>query len=91
MLKQGGSSLSQQVAWTFRLVTGRKSTARETRVLEKLFTEQRQIFAANAESARKLLTIGEAKNDGSLNPVDLAAATVLAEALLNHDESVMRR
>jgi len=91
MLKQGGSSLGQQVAWTFRLVTGRKSTARETRVLEKLFTEQRQIFAANAESARKLLTIGEAKNDGSLNPVDLAAAAVLAEALLNHDESVMRR
>ena len=35
--------------------------------------------------------MGEAKNDPSLDPIDLAAGTVLAEAILNHDEAVMRR
>jgi len=35
--------------------------------------------------------VGEEPNDPTLSPVDLAAGTVLAEALLNHDEAVMTR
>ena len=91
MLKEGGSSLRQQVGWAFRLVTGRKPNAKETMVLEKLYAEQRELFAMDGDAAQKLLTVGEAKNDPSLNPADVAASTVLANALLNHDESVMRR
>ena len=91
MLKEGGPSLSQQVAWAFRLVTGRKPTSKETGVLEKIFMEQRILFASDSEAALKLLAVGEAKNDGALDRADLAAGTILAEALLNHDEAVMRR
>jgi hypothetical protein len=91
MLKEGGRSLSEQVGWAFRLVTGRKPTAKETDVLKHLYTEQRELFATDAEAAQKLLAVGEAKNDTTLNGADLAAGTVLAKALLNHDETVMRR
>ena len=45
----------------------------------------------DSQAAAQLLAVGEVPNDPSLSPVDLAAGTVLAEALLNHDEAVMRR
>ena len=43
------------------------------------------------QAATRLLSVGEAKNDPSLDRSDVAAGAVLAEALLNHDEAVMRR
>jgi hypothetical protein len=35
--------------------------------------------------------MGESKSDATLDPADLAAGTVLAQALLNFDDAVMRR
>jgi hypothetical protein len=59
--------------------------------LRNLFTEQRTHFTAEPGAAQKLLTYGETKTDPALPPADLAAATTVALALLNHDEAVMRR
>ena len=72
-------------------MTGRKPSRNENALLERLFREQRDLFTADGEAAQKLLSVGEAKNDETLDRAQLAAAAVLAEALLNHDESVMRR
>ena len=47
--------------------------------------------AAAPDEAAKLLQVGEAEVDVSLPPVQLAAATVVASTLLNHDEAIMRR
>ncbi len=91
MLKEGGSTLSDQVAWAFQLVTNRRPSVKEIAVLKQLFIEQRGLFTAEQQAAAKLLAIGEAKNDPRLNPVELAAGTVLAGAILNHDEAVLRR
>ena len=60
-------------------------------MLVRILAEQREVFAADPLAAAKLLAVGEAANDPSHAPADLAAGTVLATALLNHDESVMRR
>jgi hypothetical protein len=91
MLKEGGATPTQRVAWAFRLITGRPSTAKETRVLEQLFAEQRELFAVDQLGATQLLSVGEQKHDPALNAADLAAGTVLAEAIFNHDDAVMRR
>ncbi|MDB6122826.1 MAG: Protein of unknown function (DUF1553)/Protein of unknown function (DUF1549)/Planctomycete [Pedosphaera sp.] len=91
MLKEGGKTLDEQVAWTFRLVTDRRPTARETKVLTQLFVEQRNLFAGDQPATSKFLSVGESRADSALNPADLVAAAVLAEAVLNHDEAVMRR
>ena len=61
------------------------------RACEQLFQEQRQIFTADPEAAAKLLAVGEVANSPEFSPIDLAAGTVLAEALLNHDEAIMKR
>jgi hypothetical protein len=91
MLKEGGATLDQQIAFIFRLMTAHEATPEQIEVLRRLFNEQRAIFAADPESARKLLSVGEAKIDPSLNATDLAAGAVLAETLFNFDDTIMRR
>jgi hypothetical protein len=91
MLTEGGAALDARLAWMFRLVTDREPSAHELKILRQLFDEQHEIFAADPDSATKLLKVGEAKNDPKLDPVDLAAGAVLAEAILNSDDAVMRR
>ena len=91
MLQEAGPALDGQIQWAFRLVTSRHPSPRELAVLKQLFQEQRDLFAADPQAASKLLVVGEAANNPALSPADLAAGAVLAEALLNHDEAVMRR
>ncbi|HVY71457.1 MAG TPA: DUF1553 domain-containing protein [Verrucomicrobiae bacterium] len=91
MLREGGATTSERVAWAFRLITGRKPGPAEVEVLRRLYTEQSDLFAADQQAAAKVLAVGEASNDPALSPVELAAGAVLAKALFNHDEAVMRR
>jgi type II secretory pathway component PulM len=91
MLQEGGSSLESRITWVFRFVSSRHPSGEEIKVLEQLFNEQRDLFAAEQQSAAKLLAEGETANSPVLSPIDLAAGAVLAEALLSHDEVIMRR
>jgi hypothetical protein len=91
MLKEGGTTPREQVAWLFRTSTGRTVTERERDVLTRLLAEQREIFKADPKAAAKLLAVGDARNDPKLDRVDVAASAVLALTVLNHDEAVMRR
>lgn len=91
MLKEGGATAEDRITWAFRLATSRKPVPRELELLKKLWLEQRAWFAGNQQAAARLLAVGEAPNDPALPIADLAAGTVLAEALLNHDEAVMCR
>jgi hypothetical protein len=60
-------------------------------VLTKLFAEQKVLFEKDPAAAKKLLTAGDKPADATLPPADLAALTVLANTLFNHDEAVNRR
>jgi hypothetical protein len=91
MLREGGTTTADQVAWVFRLITGRAPSVKERPVLERLYLEQVRDFSAEESAATKLLAVGETKNEPSLSASALAAATILAEAILNHDEAIMRR
>ncbi len=90
-LKEGGATAEERTAWTFRLVTGRTPSDKERAVLAKLFAEQKALFEKDPAAAKKLLGVGEKPVDVMLPVADLAAATVLANVLFNHDETVMRR
>ena len=91
MLTQGGASPREQLTFGFRAVTSRTPTAAEIASLERALAEQVEVFSAAPDAATKLLAVGETKTDSALPPVQLAAATMVASALLNHDEAIMRR
>ena len=57
----------------------------------KLWQEQRELYSKDQDAAHKLLAIGEAKMDAKLAVDELAASTIVAQALLNYDEVVQRR
>ncbi len=91
MLREGGAGLRSQLAWAFPLVTGRHAGDREVKVLTQMYEEQLELFADDPTSAERLLHMGEAGGDATLPLADRAAATVVAQALLNFDETLMRR
>jgi hypothetical protein len=91
MLREGGDAPEARVRYAFRLVTGRAATEAEADVLLRLLEEQRGEFVRDPEAAPRLLKVGETPVPGEHPAADLAAATVLAKALLNHDEAVMSR
>jgi hypothetical protein len=85
------SGLDAQITYLFRAITSRHPKPAEMDVLHRLFAEQREHFAVDPAGAQKLLAFGEAKSDPKLSAADLAALTVLAQTLQNHDEALMRR
>jgi hypothetical protein len=90
-LKEGGTSPAERARWTFRLLATREPTATETAELAKLYSEQLDGFRSDTSSAAKLIQIGSSKPDASLPPAELAAATVLAQAVLNIDAVIWER
>jgi hypothetical protein len=69
----------------------RKPDAREIEILTQLYREQLEYFQANPAAAEELVKIGQKPRDASVSAPEAAAATTLAQALLNHDESVVKR
>ena len=91
MLKEGGPSLDDQLTFGFRLLTSRAPTSTELEVLVALFQEQKAIFGSDFEETMSLLLVGDKVNDSTISPVDLAAGTIVASALLNFDETIIKR
>jgi hypothetical protein len=90
-LEHAPNSPDQRILWTFNSIANRTPTERELSILKRLYQEQYDSFSSDPVSAKKLLEVGESKNDPTLDPIDLATGAVLAEALLNSDDAIMRR
>jgi hypothetical protein len=75
----------------FRLLTARAPDAAEMRILNQLFAEQEQWFAANPGDAAKLLATGAAKVEETAQPAEFAALTTVVSALMNFDEFIVER
>lgn len=69
----------------------RKPDEREADILTQLYNEQLEHFTAQPAQADELLKIGNAPHNADIPAPHAAAATVLAQALLNHDEAVVKR
>jgi hypothetical protein len=91
MMKEGGNDVKARVAWAFRTATGRDPSPKETEILAAMFAEQRVLFEHEPKDAEKLLAVGDAKADASLDKLDLAAGAVVCLSLLNHDAAITKR
>ncbi len=91
MLRSAPDDLEARVRLTFRQLTGRLPEIREQAVLRRLLDEQLHYFQSTPAAAEKYLAVGERARDVGLPVSDLAATAVLASAVMNHDEFVMKR
>ena len=90
IVREGGSTRDERLAFAFRSVLARSPSAEELRVLQTLYDAQWKKFKADPAAAQKLLTVGESPADRQLDASELATWTVIANALLNTDEAVTK-
>ena len=81
---------SARLAYAFRAVTARVPTPVENRFLAEALATQRARFAADPVAARQVLANGESKIKHPFPAPEFAAYTLVANLLLNLDETVTR-
>jgi hypothetical protein len=90
MMRDGGQTPEERIAFAFRLVTARKPQPGELQVLRDGFHEYQTRYRSDPEAARKLLGIGEFPRDAKLPVEALAAYAAVAETILNLDETITK-
>ncbi len=88
---EGGDALEDQITYGFRLAISRSPKAEEKEILKELFDEQAERFKQEPKEVAALLAVGNKAIDKALNNAKTAALTVVANTILNHDETYMRR
>ena len=86
----GGASPAERLSYGFRLATARKPSEKEPAVLNRLFETHLADFTKNKDAAAKLLDVGDKKATIPMEPSELAAYTMMANLILNLDETVTK-
>jgi hypothetical protein len=87
-LRAGGRSDRERIDFAFKLATARPPDPQERDVLLGSLSEFRSTYRQDQAQATKLLSVGEAKPDSTLDPREVAAWTNLASMILNLDETI---
>ncbi len=90
MMREGGSTPTTRLSYGFRLATARGPDARELASLLRGYEQYTHTYRANAGAATTLLGVGESPRDANLDAGELAAYVVVANVLLNLDETMTR-
>jgi mono/diheme cytochrome c family protein len=90
MLREGGPTPEDRIAWAFRTATARTPDADEVAILSRGLAQRIKRYQADPAAAKKLLAEGDAPLDKTLAPEELAAYTMTASIILNLDEVVTR-
>jgi len=91
MLKEGGNELETQINYGFKLLTGRAADQGEINVLARLFQTELDAFNNGESNALAMLNVGEKPRDKNLAINQHAAMTMVANTLMNFDETVFKR
>jgi hypothetical protein len=90
MMTETGTGANDRLAYGFRLCTARQPKASELEILANLYSQQLAYYQNDREAALKLLAVGESKRNESLDPTEHAASTMMANLLLNLDETITK-
>ena len=90
LMRDGNANAKERIQKGFRRITARKATDRELSPLVSLFERRRAVFAADEQLAEQLIGVGESAPDPAFDRATLAAYTVVANVLLNLDETITK-
>ena len=86
--------LESQIVYMFYKATSRLPNEEERNILTKFFKEEKERFTINDEDAKALIDIGDLKQrdmaSDAITDADVAALTMVANAIFNLDESITR-
>jgi len=90
MMREGGTTPEDRIAFGFRLATARHPRAGDIAILSGTFYHYLDRFRTNQAAGLKLLSEGECKRDQTLDISQLAAYASVASLILNLDETVTK-
>jgi hypothetical protein len=90
IMTEGGQTPAERLTYGFRVATARSPDASELELLSKLYDQQLAHYEKDKEAATKLLTVGASKRDETLDASQHAAWTMMANLLLNLDETITK-
>jgi hypothetical protein len=90
VLAEAGPAPQDRLAWAFRVVLARRPEPDELAVLADELLAHLSRFARDPASAKRLVTVGDSKPRPGLPETELAAYTLVANTLLNLDETLTR-
>ena len=90
MMREGGDTPAERIAWAFRCATARQPNDRELAVLTAAYERTHAAYEQDHQAALALLDVGEFPSDPTLDAVDLAAYTGVASIILNLDETISK-
>ena len=91
VITKHGDNIDARLRMAFRLLTSRPPTPAELKALAKVYEKQRKLYAASPDEAKNLTSVGERAPQKSLDPIDVAATTMVVQVVLNFDEFVWKR
>ena len=90
MLREGGVTPSEQLNYGWRLAVGRPADTSELALLQRALDHHLTLYTKRRDEAVRLLSYGESKRDERLDIVRHAAFTMIAQTILNLDETIVR-
>ena len=90
MMVSGGVDAKQRIALAFQLVLSRDPADEELEIIEQQLQAHLERYRQSPAEAEKLVTLGESRRLESLEPAELAAYTLVANLILNLDETLNR-
>jgi mono/diheme cytochrome c family protein len=91
MLREGGAEFPARARWLVRETLNREPAADELRLLTEMHATQLEVFGKDPAQAAAFLKVGDLTAPPELPAGELAALTVVANALLNLDEAITLR
>lgn len=90
ILKESGTSNEAKISHACLLAMAREPRVSERKVLLNVYLESLKHYQANPKAAEELMKVGESPRDEKLNVIQQAAWTVVANTILNLDETLTR-
>jgi hypothetical protein len=91
MISEGGADLPARLRWLVSETLNRDPSAEELRLLTEMQATQLEMFGKEPAQAAAFLKVGDLTAPPDIPAVELAALTVVANALLNLDEAITLR
>jgi hypothetical protein len=90
MLIESGDTTAEQITYGWRLALSRPPSQDELSILHRALDRYLSIYREEQAEALRLLSYGESERDERLDVAQHAAFTMIAQTILNLDETIMR-
>jgi hypothetical protein len=90
ILKEGGSTREERLAFACRTVLARPPTTRERQILDAVYNDMQRQYQRDLKGALDLLATGESKPPEGVDQIECVAWTGVANLLLNLDEALTK-